>query len=125
MANKRYTRVVYILSQYLISMQRIERCMDELCKWKQREAILGEDAVREVMELINAEAASAAKQRSVAEALMATVTDERQRLILRMRFYDGMKLEQIAERLHLDERWVFRLQSRAMEQMLQSPLLGE
>lgn len=124
MANKRFTHVVYLLSQYRLSVQRVDRCMAEACEWQRRAAVIGIDKCQAVIDTINAEAAAAAHDRSVAEALICSIEDERQRLILRMRFYDGLTLEQIASNLNLDERWIFRLQRKAMEQLLIHPLAG-
>lgn len=124
MANKKYARVVYLLSQYRLSMLRIDRSMSELCKWKKVAAIIGSEATNDIEEMIKEEAANAAELRFAAEALMNSVTDERARLILRMRFIDGKTVEQVADDLNIDARWIFRLQQRAMEEMLRHPFVG-
>lgn len=51
------------------------------------------------------------------EAAIDRLPDERQRLLLRLRYIDGRMWEQIAVGMALDYRWVLRLHGRALEQL--------
>ena len=45
------------------------------------------------------------------------IDDERMRLILTMRYINGDSWEKIAETLHTDLRWIYRLHGRALEKI--------
>ena len=54
------------------------------------------------------------------EARIASVTDDRLRLILEYRYIDRMNWEPIAEKLHTEYRWIMRLHRRALD-MIELP----
>ena len=48
------------------------------------------------------------------EDVISSVPDGRLRLLLEYRYIDGMKWEQIAEKMGLEGRWVYELHGRAL-----------
>ena len=55
------------------------------------------------------------------ERCIASVSDDRLRLILEYRYISGMTWENIAETLHIDYRWALRLHNRALEHLETPP----
>ena len=123
MENSRRTRAIYILSSYLPAIQRLDRCMKEWEQWERRAAIVGRDCCEEVFEMLRRESATCAHDRAMAQALINTITDERQRQIIELRFIEGMTVAEVCDKLYIDERWCFRLCKRAMDTMLMSNIL--
>ena len=123
MENSRRTRAIYILSSYLPAIQRLDRCMKEWEQWERRAAIVGRDCCEEVFEMLRRESASCAHDRAMAQALINTITDERQRQIIELRFIEGMTVAEVCDKLYIEERWCFRLCKRAMDTMLLSNIL--
>lgn len=83
------------------------------------------DAVQHIADLdaeINREIDRLVALRQRIEQSIAGVHDERLRDILRRRYIDGDRMEQIAVDLCLDYRWVRRLHARALAKLtLESP----
>lgn len=51
------------------------------------------------------------------EAAIDQIEDERCRDVLRYRYLNGWSWEKIAEQMHYDERWVYRLHGHALRQI--------
>lgn len=51
------------------------------------------------------------------EAAIKSVSDQRQRNILRMRYINGLSLKEISKRTSTDYRWIRELHKRALEQI--------
>lgn len=46
-----------------------------------------------------------------------SLQDERLQLLMSLRYIDGLTWEQVADRMHMDYRWIHRLHNRALEQL--------
>lgn len=57
------------------------------------------------------------RRRNSIEAAIGSVEDERLQLLLRYRYIDGLTWEKIAQKLHIDIRWVMRLHGRSLQKL--------
>lgn len=51
------------------------------------------------------------------EGCLAQVDDDRLRLLLELRYIDGLTWENVAQRMHTEYRWVLRLHKKALEKI--------
>lgn len=56
-------------------------------------------------------------ERDAIEHAIETLSDSRQRTVLRLRYLDGLKWEEVAERMCYCLQWVFKLHRKALEQL--------
>lgn len=66
---------------------------------------------------LTAEAERELELRGQIEQAIASVEDERLQLLLRMHYFSGKSWDAIADVMQLDERWLRRLHTRALEQL--------
>ena len=57
------------------------------------------------------------KLQADAELLLATISDEKYKLLLQLRYIDLLKWEEIADRLECDVRWVYRMHGKALRML--------
>lgn len=124
------------LRRYRIREAEAERLREEIARIRaQAEGVAvqlsglprgggGKDRLQRAVELLDRRCAELAARieagqeaRRQTEAAIDALPDERQRLLLRLRYIDGRTWEQIAVRMALDYRWVLRLHGRALEQL--------
>lgn len=82
-------------------------CKTKLCHWEN------------TMDCAIAELVDCRRQ---LELSINSLSDRRQKEILRRRYIDGCSWKEIAQMMHLDNRWILRLHNHALENLqLESP----
>ena len=124
------------LKQYRVVLAKVDRAVDEISRMRALATSMSPvysgmphrksngnrvlDAVQRIIDLetdLNQEIDDMVNLRREIEASINTVTDERLRDILRRRYIDGNRMEQIAADLSLDFRWVQRLHAKAIQKL--------
>jgi len=75
------------------------------------------DKLIELEQRVNARIRELVRLKHAAMDAIDRVEDARQREVLELYYIDGYKWEQVAERMGLDERQVFRLHGRALQRI--------
>jgi len=75
------------------------------------------DRLIELEQRVNARIRELVRLKHAAMDAIDRVDDARQREVLELYYLDGYKWEQVAERMGLDERQVFRLHGRALQRI--------
>ena len=113
--------VAEMLGMYRMHILRFERAEQELRKWEHRHDIgLSCD---DVLEVVRMEIASATAARLKLENAVSVVPDERLKLVLKLRYIDGLSIEDAAASMYIDQRWFQRLQKKALA-FVKPSLLG-
>lgn len=130
-----------ILSEYRAIERRINRLIDEKAAWNAKAMATtssfsdiprsggGADKIQttvekiiEIEEKLDHEIDAMADLRNRIEAAVERLESEKLRDIMRYKYIDGLKFEEIAVTMHLDHRWVRRLHNRALNILtLESP----
>lgn len=122
-----------ILLEYRAIERRINRLIDEKAAWNAKATATtssfsdmprsggGSDKIQttvekiiEIEEKLDHEIDALVDLRNRIEAAVEKLEDGRLRDVMRYRYIDGMKWEQIAAIMRLDYRWVLRLHGRAL-----------
>ena len=110
----KYADTVGILLKYNASKIELERLKNEKIFW----APYADHARDEVWEYINTmhdKVKSLLNLRHEIEQAIDSLEDTRHRLIMRLRYIDGMCWEDISEKVHYEYRWVLRLHRDALK----------
>lgn len=99
------------LKNYRLSQIRLERAEKELAVWQARSALCD---CADIIALCQREISSAAAERFYIEQTVNSVADERLRTLLKLRYIDGLTMEEVSYKLDIDLRWANRLHSRAI-----------
>ena len=129
-----------ILREYQMIERRIRRLQDEKKSWMEKATSVSptlsdmpkgggtdkiQNAVCRIADIeadINREIDRLIDLRERIEAAICAIPDGRLRDLMRYRYMDGKKFEEIAVAMHLDYRWVRRLHGRALSKLtLESP----
>lgn len=123
------------LAQYQWNEQEIQRLREELSRWHDQAGKLtaysGElkesrteeqvlDCVGKMMELerdMAFQLGEKVRLRRLIGQAIEEVEKDSLRQLLRLRYIEGCKWEDIGERMHYDVRWVRRLHDKALEKM--------
>ena len=124
------------LEQYRANNAEIDSLLEEMARWRARAEAMSpvytdtpksnfdrdplSDAIAHILELddrINAKIDMLIDMRQHIELSISAVTDPRLRKLLRYRYIDGLKWEDIADKMHCDIRWVFRLHGKALSKL--------
>lgn len=125
------------LQRYRLSLMREKQLLEECAMMRSRMTALSqslgqprvqggkrEDRTARVLERLEqleakltAEAERELELRGQIEQAIASVEDERLQLLLRMHYFSGKSWDAIADVMQLDERWLRRLHTRALEQL--------
>lgn len=125
------------LQRYRLSLLREKQLMEEIAMMRSRMTALAqslgnprvqggkrEDRAARVLERLEqleakltAEAERELELRGQIEQAIAAMQDQRLQLLLRMHYFIGKSWEAIADVMQLDERWLRRLHTRALEQL--------
>ena len=123
------------LRQYRCVGEELERLSEEIAFWRSRAEKLGsishspddtlmKERIRSSCEQIlrlNSElskgAGRASEQRFIIERAIFSVSDPRERLLLRGRYIYGLTWEALAEQMGLERRWCQRLHDRALSSL--------
>ncbi len=125
------------LQRYRLSLLREKQLMEEIAMMRGRMTALAqslgnprvqggkrEDRAARVLERLEqleakltAEAEKELELRGQIEQAIAAMQDQRLQLLLRMHYFSGKSWEAIADVMQLDERWLRRLHTRALEQL--------
>lgn len=130
-----------ILLEYRAIERRINRLIDEKAAWNAKATATtssfsdmprsggGSDKIQttvekiiEIEEKLDHEIDALVDLRNRIEAAVERLESEKLRDIMRYKYIDGLKFEEIAVTMHLDRRWVRRLHNRALNILtLESP----
>lgn len=130
-----------ILLEYRAIERRINRLIDEKAAWNAKATATtssfsdmprsggGSDKIQttvekiiEIEEKLDREIDALVDLRNRIEAAVERLESEKLRDIMRYKYIDGLKFEEIAVTMHLDRRWVRRLHNRALNILtLESP----
>lgn len=129
-----------VLMRYQHLERRIARMVDEKRRWQEKATAMSpvysdmpksrgpdkiQNAVCRIIELendINREIDAQIDLRRQIESAVNNLEDDRLRDIVRRRYIDGITWDDISKELSLDERWVRRLNARAIRELtLESP----
>lgn len=123
------------LGRYRLAGAAVRRLQGELARWETQAAVLtaryggasgrGSDdplqrAVEEMLALQEELAEELRRQvalRQEIEGAVQQVEDELLRELLRLRYLEGWRWEKIADDWNRDIRWIFRLNSRALDKL--------
>lgn len=126
------------LKQYACTERRINRLLAEKAEWMSKAEAVTQvyssqprapggagggripRSVEKIMELeqqIDAEIDRKVDMRTAIENAIAGVADEKLQDVLRMKYIDGKTIEEIADDMNYDLRWVKRLHARAIDQL--------
>ena len=75
------------------------------------------DKMQEIVAHIDARVAALVPKRKAIKAAIDSVTDEKYRELLYLRYIMGMTHEEIARKVDIDTRWVFRLFNKALAEI--------
>ena len=114
--------VADLLGMYRMHILRYERAEKELRLWEHRQS-KGLPCAG-LLEIVRAEMAAAASARLKLENAVNEVPDERLKLVLQLRYIDGLTIEEAAASMFIDIRWFQRLQKKALA-FVKPSLLGE
>ena len=115
-----------ILLEYRAIERRINRLIDEKAAWNAKATATtssfsdmprsggGSDKIQTTVEKLDHEIDALVDLRNRIETAVEKLEDGRLRDVMRYRYIDGMKWEQIAVVMRLDYRWVLRLHGRAL-----------
>lgn len=125
-----------ILLNYRAIERRINRLLDEKKRWEEKATAVtpaysdmpkgggSADKVQsavcriiEIEEMLNRQIDALADLREYIETALAGLPDEKLRDVMRYRYIDGMKWEEVAVAMHIDYRWVLRLHGRALAEL--------
>ena len=129
------------LSRYRLAGREVRRLEEELGRWESRAASVtpgygGEpggsprgdalqQAVERILELredLGRQLMAEVSLRREMGAAIGSLEDPKLRLLLRLRYLDGLTWDELAEKMDLDPRWVRRLHVRALDRLtLESP----
>lgn len=110
-----------MLHRYQLSEIRLRRAEQERERWEARAHIQGTAGV---LAAIDREISAAAAEREAIEQAVGSLADVRLQLLLRLRYIDGLTMEQVANTMHIELRWAQRLHKRA-KALLSSACLDE
>ena len=99
-----------MLHRYQLLEVRLRRAEQERERWKDRTHVQGTAGV---LAAIDREISAAAAEREAIEQAVGSLADVRLQLLLRLRYVDGLTMEQVADTMHIDLRWAQRLHKRA------------
>ncbi len=125
------------LQRYRLSLMREKQLMEEIAMMRGRMTALAqslgnprvqggkrEDRAARVLERLEqletkltAEAEGELEIREQMERAIGAREDRRLQLLLRMHYFSGKSWEAMADAMQLDERWLRRLHTRALEQL--------
>lgn len=123
------------LRRYRLNELEIVRLKEELERWRsQAEQVTSSaeyrgktandtrlqravDRLGSTEAMLTAQLTDRVRRRDSIEAAISEVEDERLQLLLRYRYIDGLTWEKIAQKLHIDIRWVMRLHGRSLQKL--------
>ncbi len=125
------------LQRYRLSLLREKQLMEEIAMMRGRMTALaqslgnplvqggkrevraarGLERLEQLEAKLTAEAEKELELRGQIEQAIAAMQDQRLQLLLRMHYFSGKSWEAIADVMQLDERWLRRLHTRALEQL--------
>lgn len=123
------------LNRYRLAGAAVRRLQGEIARWEAQAAALtaryggasgggGDDPLQRAVEEMLAQREELAEElrrqlaiRREIEGAIAQVEDERLRELLRLRYLEGWRWEKIASDWNRDIRWIFRLNSRALDKL--------
>ena len=103
------------LQMYRENALEIERLSIELEKWEER-AEYGIE-VSDILDILKRRAEEAAAQRAEVERMVSTFEDPKLRMVIALRYLQGLKWEEIEDAMRLEYRWLLRLHRRALAQL--------
>lgn len=124
-----------ILLRYTAIERRIKRLSDEKKRWEEKATSIspsysampksaGEDKVQsavcriiELEQQMDQEIDAQIDLRGIIDAAISGLGDERLQDLMRYRYIDDMKWEEVSDKLCLDCRWVLRLHARALDRL--------
>ena len=134
MATPENQKKINWLTRFRKSEAELNRLYDEQARWRAKAEKVTQrispmppgapsgnrvqDAVEKIGEVeshINHEIMEQCKERDEIASTIAEVPDETMRLLLRLRYIDGMTFEQIAVKMNYSWRWVIALHGRALQ----------
>ena len=110
------------LQRYVLLGKKIGRAEAEKRKW-QALSMDADSACAAMLAMeLGADIRQMALLRLELKRALASIGDDQLELLMTLRYIDGLTWEQVAERMHMDCRWVQRLHKKALDRLtMESP----
>lgn len=110
------------LQRYVLLGKKIGRAEDEKRKW-QALSMDADSACAAMLAMeLGADIRQMALLRLELKRALTSIGDDQLELLMTLRYIDGLTWEQVAERMHMDCRWVQRLHRKALDRLtMESP----